>query len=335
MIKKRRRMTILSLALVLVCLFLLPPMMAASPGGQAPAAVTATDHWDSGWVPLPAGICVTFTHNLGGNPDDYAVEVWFLDTNGGMGINRRGFGGLDLYGDREGAHGEELTANSIDVCRGTDDPAADRVRIRVWIPAASATSWTSPWTSIAQGQTKTFNHNLGVAPANLVVSVWFKGTARGIHQRGFGGLAINATEEMHGAHWHHLDANSVKVTRHQDDTEIDQVRVLVVAPDPPHYDSSFFPLGSGFNPVAHGLGWSPDMMLVRGECRSPGSGIHNWFAGGSADWFLGRQGVNIEQLARNSVVVMRWPQDGLCPEARIRIWKRAVPVYMPLIVFNN
>ena len=44
-------------------------------------------------------------HNLGGNPEDYAVELLFEDSDsGGLGINRVAFGGLEVDGTWLGAH---------------------------------------------------------------------------------------------------------------------------------------------------------------------------------------------------------------------------------------
>ncbi len=82
------------------------------------------------------------------------------------------------------------------------------------------------------------------------------------------------------------------------------------------------------------------MMLVRGECYSStvgGPGIHQLFAGGSVkNWPPrgGAKGVNIQRLTANTVEAYRWPDDDVCPQVRVRIWKRSVQVYLPLILNN-
>jgi hypothetical protein len=61
-----------------------------------PAALSSATAWSSGWVTIPQGECPVFNHNLGGNPDDYAVELMFRDEPWALsiGIHRRNYGGL-------------------------------------------------------------------------------------------------------------------------------------------------------------------------------------------------------------------------------------------------
>lgn len=339
---KRNVLSTLGLVLSLLALLLPVPGLAAGAGPEGAAAVTASTYYDSGWHNVAPGLpCLTLTHGLGGNPLDYAVELEFLDTNDGLGINRFGYGGLDLPGPpppppgRYGGHWEKLTASTIDLCRGDDDMAADRMRVRVWLPPTTP-DYASPWTPINPGQTISFPHNLGVNRDDLSVGLWFRGTARGIHHRGFGGLAISALQELHGAHWHHLTENGVQVTRHPADTNVEEVRVVVVQGDPPHYDSGWQNVVQAPIPnlFTHNLNWNPNQLLVRGECWSPTAGIHQWLAGGSVHWTEGAQGTHIQNLTNNSVQLFRWPNDTVCPKARIRIWRRAIRLYLPLVQRN-
>ncbi|MFQ5813248.1 MAG: hypothetical protein ACE5I2_08690, partial [Anaerolineae bacterium] len=280
----------------------------------------------------------TFTHNLGGNPDDYAVELWFRDTDDGMGINRRNYGGLEVNGSWRGAHWQELTANTIKVYRHSDDFAADRILIRVWIPPTSP-DYDSEWTNINPGQTIVFSHTLGITATDLTVGLWFSGTIRGVHHFGYGGLAVDGPQKMLGAHWHNLTDDTIQVSRHPDDTDIEQVRVILVYGAPPDYDS-LVALG-GWHSIApgaeytftHDLNWNPDMLLVRGECYDPAvGGINQWFAGGNHDWFVGWQGTNMQNLARNTVEVSRRVNDQVCSQVRVRIWKREFKVYLPIVL---
>ena len=63
------------------------------------AALQSASSWGSGWVTIATDTCTVFNHNLGADPDRYAVESWFLDTDaGGMGINRRSYGGTEVNG---------------------------------------------------------------------------------------------------------------------------------------------------------------------------------------------------------------------------------------------
>ncbi len=43
-------------------------------------AFQTTSSWSSGWVDIATDTATVFTHNLGGDPDDYAVELWLRDT---------------------------------------------------------------------------------------------------------------------------------------------------------------------------------------------------------------------------------------------------------------
>jgi hypothetical protein len=334
--------------LALAGLLLLAGRVAASPSPPVTSdtqfhAVHVTDGWGSPWVPINQGETITFTHDLGGDQDDYAVELWFLDTDDGLGINHRAYGGLEFNGNWYGAHWQNLTANTIQVYRQPNDNAADLIRIRVWVPP-TAPDYDSGWLNMQQGQTITFSHNLGITSTDLTVGLWFSGTARGIHHYGFGGLAVDGPQYLLGAHWHNLTDSSVQVTRHDNDTDVEQVRVIVVHGDLPDYDS-LVALG-GWQSIAqgtvftftHNLNWNPSMMLVGVECYDPiVGGINLWLAGGNAKgWGVppnrGAKGANLQNLTANTVEVYRWPQDDVCPEARVRIWKRSARVYLPLVL---
>jgi hypothetical protein len=318
----------------------------AGPAPDLSSGSSSALAWSSNWVLINQSETLTFTHNLGGDPDDYAVELWFLDTDGGLGINRRYYGGLENGGDWYGAHWQNLTTNTIEVYRQPQDTVADRVRIRVWTPLTPTTGYyASPWTNINQDQTITLTHNLGITDTDLTVGLWFSGTTRGIHNYGYGGLAVDRPQEMLGGHWHNLTANTIQVTRHPDDTDVKQVRVFVVHGAPPDYDSledlgdwQSIATGDTFT-FTHDLNWDPNMLLARGECYSStvgNPGIHQWFAGGNHDWLNSGQwqGTNLQNLTRNTVAVARRADDQVCPQVRVRIWKRSVQVYLPLILNN-
>jgi hypothetical protein len=295
--------------------------------------------WSSGWVTVSAGTAPTFTHNLGGSPDDYAVELWFKDTDGNLGLNRYGYGGLISGTQRYGAYWQRLTANTIQVVRQADDNAADEIRINVWIPPTSTTAYPGPWENIAPGETITLNHNLAITATDLVVSLWFSNTSLGIHQYAYGGLSVNPLTGTLGAYWHNLTNNTVRVTRFPSDTVVEQVRVDVVYGAPPDYDSLVD--RSGWQPIAlgttfvftHNLSWDPNMMMVQGECRDLGGlGINQQFAGGNHHWANGWQGTNIQNVTSNTVAIFRQADDVNCPQARIRISKRSLKTYLPLVM---
>jgi hypothetical protein len=348
---KRRQLIVLLLALAaLAALGLAAGLAAASGPASHPNAVAVSpvnpteagpdDSWSSGWMPITAGSSIVFSHNLGGDPDTYAVELWFRDTNGPFGINRRGYGGLEFNGQWAGAHWQDLTSNTVRVFREPDDGAADEVRISVWVPTTPLL-YDSGWTDINPGQTITLNHSLDITATELSVGLWFSGTARGIHHYAYGSLGISGTQRMVGAYWHGLTNNIVHVTREADDTDVEQVRLVLTQPSAPDYDSlvaqsGWVPIGLGQTfTFTHNLAWPAELLLVRAECQSPEEGIHQHFAGGSHDWTIGLQGADVRRLTANTVAVYRWPQDTVCPDMRITIWKQVARVYLPLVMKNH
>jgi hypothetical protein len=309
------------------------------PNTDSPGGPSSTAAWSSGWVPIDQDECLAFEHNLGRDPDDYAVDLWFLDTPGRHGINRRSYGGLEVNNSWSGGYWQNLTANTIEVCRNADDYVADQVRIQVWEPLADS-DYASPWTSINPGQTITFEHNVNITATDLVVGLWFSSTTRGIHHFGYGGLGIDGPGLKLGAHWHDLTDNTIQVTRHPHDTDIQQVRVIVVHGDPPDYDSlvdlgdrQSIDRGDTFT-FTHGLSWDPNLLLVRAECYTSTAGINQWLAGGNHDIDHGFQGTSLQNLDTDTVVAARWVDDDVCPEVRVRAWRRGPRLYLPIVLSN-
>jgi hypothetical protein len=334
--------------LALAALLLLAGRATAGPppsetSAHQPQAVHTAGGWGTAWVPIDQDETITFSHNLGQDPEDYAVELWFRDTDaGGLGIHRRNYGGLEADGKLYGAYWQNLTANTIQVHRLPHDTVADEIRVRVWVPVTATGTYASKWTDITTGTTP-FTHSLGITETDLTVGLWFSGTARGIHHFGYGGLAVDGPRRLLGAHWHSLTTDTIQVTRRWHDTDVEQVRVTVVHGDLPAYDSlealgdwQEIDAGDVFT-FEHNLNWNPNMLLVRGECYSSIFGIHQLFAGGNHDWLHDGQwqGTNLQRLARNTIEVFRQPEDLVCPQVRIRIWKRGVQVYLPLVLQDH
>lgn len=88
-------------------------------------------HWDSGWYTMTAGVPHTFSHNLGGDTDDYIVDMQFED-DGVHGVHQV-FYGVDYESSiGRGAAWYDLTSSSITVMSEIDDEVVDYVRIRIW-----------------------------------------------------------------------------------------------------------------------------------------------------------------------------------------------------------
>jgi len=319
--------------------------------GQTPPAAPDSVHtsqsgsatsWSSGWEFIAPSTSRVFTHGLGLAPEQYAVEMRFLDTDGDLGMNRRYYGGAEENGDWYGAYWYGLTSDTISVYHEQEDEVADLIRLRVWVPPVDPDA-ESGWLDIAAGETITYSHSLGITDTELTVSVWFSSSTGflGIHNYGYGGVAIDGPTRLEGAHWHDLTEDTIQVTRHPQDQVVDQVRVVVVhSADEPGYDS-LLELGDwqSVDPgdvytFTHGLNWNPNMLLARAECYSTTGGIHHWLAGGNHHWDTGWKGANLQRLTRNTVQVYRQPDDNVCPQVRVRVWKRSRHVYLPAVLSN-
>ncbi len=341
---------LITLALSALILAVGAYVVIASPGVRAratlgPSAVSSSEtEWSSGWVTISQGEQRTFTHTLGAlglPPEAYAVEMWFQDTDGGQGINRRYYGGVEINGDpnpARGAHWQNLTTNTIQVSRALNDDVADMVNVRVWrvSPAVPPDGNDSGWMNIGPGTMITFPHNLGITATDLTVGLWFSNPVRGIHHFAYGGLTIDPTPGTMGAFWHHLTSNTVQVTRYPSDTAVLQVRVTVVRGAPPSFDSGWLTIAQDEQRVIpHDLNWNTDMLLVRGECQTDTLGIHQRFAGGDHTGTApggAMRGANLENLTITSVVAYRRGEDGVCGEFRVRIWKRSAYLYLPAVL---
>jgi hypothetical protein len=292
------------------------------------AALQDTTSWSSGWVDIATDTAVTFTHNLGGNPDDYAVELWFRDTDtGGIGINSFGAGGMEAGGNFLGAHWQNLTDTSITVIRRSDDTFADQVRVRVWIPDPPV--WDSDWVDIAAGTPETLTHNLGGGVDNYVVGLWFRDTAPsgvGVNMRCYGGLEVGG--QLRGATWQNFTNTTIDVWRYPNDAWADQVRVRISAPDPPDWDSGWADVAQGaVETLTHSLGGDPNHYIVRGWQRDTdgGIGINHRFVGGfeAGGSFFGSSWAG---LTDETINVLRRPNDWAADQVRFRIWVKEFPV---------
>lgn len=300
-----------------------------------PAALQDTTSWSSGWVDIATDTATVFTHNLGGNPDDYAVELWLRDTaTGGKGINSWGVGGFEAGGNFRGAYWQNLTDTTIEVFRHKDDIFADQVRVRVWIPT-DPPAWDSGWVSIATDELKSLTHPVGGNVDDYVVGLWFKDTTPGgigVNTRCYGGF--EAGGQLRGAAWQNFTATTIKVFRYPNDPWADQVRVRIFQPDEPDWDSRWVDLTPGaVETLTHNLGGNPNLYVVRGwqKDTDDGIGINHRFVGGleAGGSFFGS---NWQNLTDTSISLFRQADDQVADQARIRIWVREYKVFLPLVL---
>jgi hypothetical protein len=97
--------------------------------------------FSSGWVALNKNQASVLTHNVGGLPDGYLVQMLQWDTNAENTVNQRHYGGADfgnlppagqLENDRVGTYWRSLTRQNITVYRRPEDSYAEFVMVRIW-----------------------------------------------------------------------------------------------------------------------------------------------------------------------------------------------------------
>lgn len=309
--------------------------------------------YDSGWVSLTAGAAATtLTHGIGGNPDDYIVDMQYKSP--GSGVNQRYYGGNDFgaspptgmnANDRVGAYWRSLTASSITVYRRPEDIYAPQVRIRIW------SFWTPPrpdydsgWVTVAQNGAKTLNHNLGGSVDDYLVDMQYKSSGSGINLRYYGGTDFGATsfggtreDDRVGAYWRTLTSSSITVYRRPEDVYAPQVRVRIWRMPKPDYDSGWISLtaGAAATTLSHNLGGNANNYLVDMQYKNTGNGINQRYYGG-ADFGSyppgghsanDRVGAYWRTLTSSSITVYRRPEDTYAPQVRVRIWRMAKADY--------
>ncbi len=337
---KRMQILVMVGALVLVIVLLFAGSAVADnpdvPPDVSPGATFRSNlHWSSGWVDIAPDTVQTFTHDLGGDPDDYAVELWFRDTDAsGKGINSWGMGGFEAGVNFRGGHWQNLTDTTIQVVRRRDDIFADQVRVRVWFP--DPPEWDSGWVDIAPGTLERWIHDVGGDVEDYTVGLWFKDTTpegAGVNVQGYGGL--EAGGHLYGAAWQNLTDTTIDVWRYEDDDWADQVRARIFVPDPPDWDSGWVDIAAGeVKSLTHSLGGDPGLYLVRGwqkDTSGVGIGINHLFAGGyesAGDFF----GTSWENLTGTMINVSRRSGDYVADQVRFRIWLREHKVLLPLVL---
>lgn len=91
--------------------------------------------YDSGWLSIAQGATKVLNHAIGGNPDDYVVDLQFKKSDGE--VHQHLYGGIQFVSGLTsltyGASWGRLTANEIRVYRKTNDEIVDFIRVRIWV----------------------------------------------------------------------------------------------------------------------------------------------------------------------------------------------------------
>ena len=186
----------------------------------------------SAWLDTTPSDFTQAVHQLGGDPEEYVITLWFKDGAGR--IHQQGYGGLEDAGTQTGAYWVGPTVSYVPVYRLPGDSFVDQVRVCVTVPD-DPPAYDSGWWPIAPGTTLTLTHNVGGSVNSYIVDVEFYDVeAYGIHVVGMGGdffdpplPADGADTIEHGAHWQRLTTSTIEVVRQDDDNYVDQVRVRI------------------------------------------------------------------------------------------------------------
>lgn len=90
--------------------------------------------YNSGWTDIAPGEFLVLTHDIGGDSNNYVVDLQFKSDDPSFGIHNFGIGGNFIStADHDGAHYMGLTSTSIAIVRFTDDLLATRIRVRIWV----------------------------------------------------------------------------------------------------------------------------------------------------------------------------------------------------------
>ena len=260
--------------------------------------VSSPTDYDSGWISLAVNTTQTLTHGLGGNVDDFVVDMQFK--SGSAGINQRYYGGCDngtklspgSPDDRLGAYFRTLTTTQITVYRRPEDTYAEQVRIRIWVrPRAT---YDSGWVSFNQSQAIALSHNIGGNMEDYQVVMDFKATdVNGINNRAYGGMDVGvlpslglAENDRVGAYWRSLSPTSIVVYRRPEDIYAPQIRIRIfryLTVPPPDYDSGWLSLATNTTTtLTHNLGGDANTYMVDFQYKSQTvDGINQRYLGGA------------------------------------------------------
>lgn len=312
--------------------------------------------YDSGWVSVERDQALSMVHNLGGNTDDYVVDMQYRieDANG---VNQRYYGGVDLGAKsfsgtmndaRVSAYWRSLTSSSISVYRRPDDVYAQQIRIRIW--RSPSPDYDSGWVSLTAGAAATvLNHGLGGNADHYVVDMQYRmDDVNGVNHRYFGGTDFGATafgggheDERVGLYWRSLNNASITLFRRDEDIYTPEARVRIWVKPAPAYDSGWVSLDEdAAQTLVHNLRGNPADYVVDMQYRVDDvNGVNLRYYGG-ADFGAqpapgysedDRVGAYWRSLTATSITVYRRPEDSYAPEVRIRIFApryRVVYLYL-------
>lgn len=341
--KSKSLFAVTTILIVLVALFLPPGRVAETAPSRAPDLSRepfplGEPAYDSGWAWITAGSPLTLNHNLGGDRDDYVVDLIFRRLEGAHHLSY----GADWVGDDpKGAYWYDLTTTQIRVLRVAGDNYVVQVRVRIWVvPHADA---DSGWHAIEFPEFLEFHHDLGGNTDDYLVYLEAKNAA-GVHHLFYGSQYSRddvGNLRGRGFSWCLLTSERITVRRPPSDLAADQVRVRIWRVPQADYDSGWIPIDQGqFLTLEHGLGGPFGDFVVDLQFKATYFfGINQLSYG--LDTYLtsdrssvqGEMGATWYDLSGGFIRVTRGFSDDRADQVRVRIW---LPwrVYLPLIFKN-
>jgi len=300
----------------------------------------AAPKYDSGWLSLSPASSQVMIHGLGGNPDDYVVDLEFKDSV--FSINNYRYGGRKCYSggpyaNYQGAYWYGLNNNQITVYRSESDSRADQVRVRIWL--APGPDFDSGWQPISAGSYLSLSPTLN-NDDDCVVYLEFKNASGGIHHIGYGGDKWwdDNTDvlSLYGAYWDSLSPTTIRVNRQQNDTLVSQARVRIWKNDPtpaPRY--AWKDDWTGYEHATptirmHALGGDVDDYVLDMRFRTTGLISRNHLFYGSIYAKHESSGAHYQFLNTSSVEIVRALNDGAAAQIMLRIWNTG---YTPKTVY--
>lgn len=278
--------------------------------------------FDSGWEELgisPDPISLDFDHNLGGDPEEFLVELTCKDdTFGVYDCSNNGFS--------PDAHWYDLNENSVRVYASTFH--ADAVRVRIYDPIPI---FDSDWLENAPSNPPlaediTIKHYLLENPREYYVDLECRADALGVYD-----CVDNFFQN--NANWYSL--TEIDLVARVSGSLPDEVRIRIFQFEQPtqqnsfYYDSYWHTIGTRPDPIPidfdHKLGGEIDNYHVKLDCSDDEHGVYNctdkfWGFSTNALWY------DLTQTNARVYVL-----GGTTPDKiRLRIWKFDT-IYLPLI----
>lgn len=307
--------------------------------------------YDSSWFDITAGATTGLIHNVGGNSDDYIVDMQFKSAS--FGINQCYYGGCDFgdeeaggtrENDRVGVYWRGLSNSSIFIHRRPEDDFAPKIRVRIFVrPKAT---YDSDWTALTADSLNNITHDIGGNPEDYVVDMQFKNVGQGINQIAYGGMDCGENppaglveNNMVGAYWSHLDNSSIKIWRFEQDIYAPEVRIRIWnfwTPSAPSYDSKWTAVATdGSIAITHNLGKSSDKYMVDMDYKGEDSVVSQMYLGGNDYGTAGFSGKRVNDrvgaywynLSSNNITIYRRAEDNYAADIRVRIWDMPTPDY--------